>query len=86
MPDTDYIGTKDACRLLGDIHPTTLTRWANDGHIEPVYRGESRNGAFVFRRTDIEKFAADLHELAAAPPADTLPGLEAEPAPAGDAR
>jgi hypothetical protein len=76
MPELNLISTREACRLLGDIESSTLLSWVHQGKIEPVHKGYKRNSGFLFDRAYVEKFAEDLKILAAAPPADALPGLE----------
>ena len=63
-PDTvdapELIGSKDACRILRGIHHATLSRWVASGRIKPAGKVAGRTGAFVFRRSDVEKLAAEL--------------------------
>ena len=61
--DTELIGSTEASRVL-KRHPATLSRWVADGKLTPVGR-LSDAGAFVFRRADVETFAAELHNEAA---------------------
>jgi hypothetical protein len=81
MPDItlDLISTSQACSLLGNIEKATLTNWVRQGRILAAHKGSKKNSAYLFDRGYVERFAADLRILAAAPPANTLPGLEAEP-------
>ena len=74
-PDPQLMGSKAVCALL-DIDRATLTRWVHEGHITFAFKGEAANGAFVFSRAVVEKFADDLRALDTAPPADVLPGME----------
>jgi hypothetical protein len=75
MPELNLISTREACRLLGDIDKTTLLDWVKQGKITPAHRGP-KNSGFLWDRDYIVVFAEDLRRLAAAPPADALPGLE----------
>jgi excisionase family DNA binding protein len=50
---TDLIGSTEACRLL-DIDKRTLVRWISAGRVIPAYRLPGKNGAYLFRRADIE--------------------------------
>lgn len=53
----DLIGSAEACRLLGDINRSTLTRWVQIGTITPAMRLPTDNGAFLFRRSDVVDLA-----------------------------
>lgn len=65
MPDsTDLIGSKEACGIL-DVDKSTLTRWAADGVLVPVYKLPGRNGPFVFNRADVERLADQRAEASA---------------------
>jgi hypothetical protein len=87
MPDSELLSTSEACSLLGNIEKATLTRWVREGHLDYRYKGSKKNSAYLFDRDVVEQFAADLVELAAAPPADILPGLDvADITAAGGAR
>jgi hypothetical protein len=50
-----YCLADEACRML-QVSRTTLARWEEEGHVQPVYgrRSHSGAGASVFRREDIE--------------------------------
>lgn len=64
-PSSDFVGSNQACRLLGDINRSTLTRWVQLGRITPAHQNPGRNGAMLFHRDDIEALAATLHGEAA---------------------
>jgi hypothetical protein len=55
MTKPDHITSGDACRILR-VNATTLAKWARDGAI-PSTKLPGRNGAFVYKRADIERFA-----------------------------
>jgi hypothetical protein len=76
MPELNLISTREACRLLGDIDKATLLSWVHQGKIVAAHRGATRNSGYLFERDYILGFAEGLRRLAAAPPADALPGLE----------
>lgn len=50
----DLIGSKEACALLGDVHRATLVRRVWSGALEPVAKLPGKNGAYLFRRADVE--------------------------------
>ena len=61
----DLIGAAEACRLLGDINRSTLTRWVQAGVISPVARpSDKRNSAMLFDRRDVEALAASRESVA----------------------
>jgi predicted site-specific integrase-resolvase len=53
MSATQPIGSKDTCTMLG-IDRSTLSRWVAAGKLKPVTQLPGKNGAFVFRRADVE--------------------------------
>ena len=55
----DLIGSAEACRILGDISRSTLTRWVESGRITPAYRLPGENGAVLFTRAEVERVAAE---------------------------
>lgn len=53
MTDDDaLIGSGEACALL-DVHRVTLTRWAQEGHLPWAVKLPTKNGAYLFRRSDV---------------------------------
>ena len=59
------IGAAEACRLLGDINRSTLTRWVKAGVISPAARpSDKRNSAMLFDRSDVEALAASRESVA----------------------
>jgi predicted site-specific integrase-resolvase len=54
---SDLIGSTESCRIL-KIHPATLGRWVKTGKITPAHKLPTKNGAYLFRRADIEALAA----------------------------
>lgn len=61
QPAQDLIGTAEICRLL-QCNPATVGRWVASGKLTPAHKLPGKNGAFLFTRADIEKFAADRAE------------------------
>ena len=55
---SDFIGSTEATRIL-NIDKATLSRWVTSGVLTPAHKLPSRNGAFLFHRTDIEALAAE---------------------------
>ena len=59
-PD-DLIGSAEACRLLGDINRSTLTRWVEQGRLPVATRvSNKKNSAFLFKRSVVERLARHL--------------------------
>jgi predicted site-specific integrase-resolvase len=63
-PTNDLIGSAEACELLGGIDRSTLSRWVAFGKLTPAQQLPGRNGAFLFRRTDVEALAASTDAVA----------------------
>ena len=63
--DDEELTTAEACALLGR-HPSWLSRRAatNDG-ISPSRKLPGLRGAYLFRRSDVERLAAELAVAAA---------------------
>jgi hypothetical protein len=64
MPD-DLIGSAETCRILDNIHAATLSRWVTAGRIFPAHKLPGKNGAFLFRRADVERLRDELAAEAA---------------------
>ena len=62
--DTELIGSAEVCRLH-NVHPSTVSRWVGTGDLTPVHKLPGKNGAFVFRRSDVERLAAARSEQSA---------------------
>jgi len=56
-PDLDLIGSTEAYKLLG-VDRATFLRWREAGLITEVHRLEGPNGAYLFRRADVDKLLA----------------------------
>lgn len=57
----DYLTTAEACKLLGGLDRSTLSRWVQLGKIEPADKlPVGPHGAFLFRRSDVEALKAQL--------------------------
>ena len=57
MPqDEALVGTIEASRIL-DVAPVTITRWVADGRLKPYHKMPGKNGAYLFRREDVEQLA-----------------------------
>jgi hypothetical protein len=81
MPDTTHLTTSEVAAVF-DVSIRTASRWADNGDLTSEKIAGGPHGIYLFKPSDVEAFGAALRELAAAPPRDTLPGLEAEPTPA----
>lgn len=57
--------THEAAAQLG-VHPTTLTRWANEGRVRGAYRIGARN--WRFRASELEVLPATPRDLGEAGP------------------
>ncbi|MEX3644500.1 helix-turn-helix domain-containing protein [Mycolicibacterium porcinum] len=55
---SEFVGSSESCKIL-DIHPVTLTRWVGSGVLTPAHKLPGKNGAYLFRRADIEALAAE---------------------------
>lgn len=86
MPDNNKVLTTAQVAEGFGVSRRTVTRWADNEDLRSRKIPGSRNGIYLFEVADVEAFGAALDELAAAPPADTLPLADVE-LPAGcDAR
>jgi len=69
MNDTpDLVGSVEAAEILG-VDPATVSRWS-DERLQPEHRRltialrlPGQTGAKLFRRSDVEKLAAELAEV-----------------------
>jgi hypothetical protein len=52
----DLIGSTESCRIL-NVDKTTLARWASSGQLVAAHKLPGRNGAYLFRRGDINALA-----------------------------
>lgn len=59
-PLNSLVGSTEARELLGGIDRSTLVRWVQLGRIKPAQKLPGPNGAYLFRRRDVEALAADL--------------------------
>ncbi|WP_158087256.1 helix-turn-helix transcriptional regulator [Mycobacterium aquaticum] len=55
--DTEFIGSAEVCRIL-KVHQATIGRWVAAGDLEPAHKLPGKNGAYLFRRSDIDELAA----------------------------
>lgn len=65
----DLIGSTEACRILG-IERSTLVRWVQMKWLKPASKLPGPNGAYLYRRAEIERLAAQRAAEAAAVAAD----------------
>lgn len=61
----DLIGSTEACRILG-IERSTLVRWVQMKWLKPAGKLPGPNGAYLYRRAEIERLAAERAAEAAA--------------------
>jgi excisionase family DNA binding protein len=76
MPDTNTDLTTTQVAAAFGVSPRTITRWAESKDLPSRKIPTGPHGAYLFERADVDEFARQLRQLAAAPPADTLPGLD----------
>lgn len=50
----ELLSTAEAADACGVV-PATITRWVDSGKLVPVHKGKGLRGAFVFRKSDVEK-------------------------------
>lgn len=50
----DYVGNAEACEILGGLDRSTLVRWVQLGKLHPAQKLPGPNGAYLFRRRDVE--------------------------------
>jgi excisionase family DNA binding protein len=58
MKDDPLIGSAEACEILG-VDRSTLTRWVARGLVEAAQKLPGENGAYLFRRAEIERAASE---------------------------
>ena len=63
MANANLIGSAAACAVL-DIDKSTLSRWVKAGTITPAQRLPGKNGAMLFRPSDVTKVCLDRAALA----------------------
>jgi predicted site-specific integrase-resolvase len=54
MKEADLVGSSEARAILGDIDRSTLVRWVQLGKLAPAQKLPGPNGAYLFRRSDVE--------------------------------
>jgi predicted site-specific integrase-resolvase len=55
--DDDLIGTAEVTRILG-VDKATVLRRIEAGKLTPAFKMPNKNGAYLFRRADVEALAA----------------------------
>ena len=63
MANANLIGSAEACAVL-DIDKSTLSRWVKAGILTPAHKNPGRNGAMLFRPSDVTKVCLDRAALA----------------------
>ena len=54
----DLIGTADVCRIL-ECDKATVLRRIDAGRLTPAHKLPGKNGAYLFKRADVEALAAE---------------------------
>lgn len=65
MHNDELVGSAEVCRTL-EINPSTVSRWVEAGRLTPAHKLPGRNGAYLFRRADIDTLVAERAEAAKA--------------------
>jgi len=52
--NNDIYSTAEAAKYLNTSR-SNLTRWVKSGKIKPLIKGEGRNGAMFFRKSEVER-------------------------------
>lgn len=55
---TDLVGTAEVCRLLR-CNPASVSRWVASGALTAAHKLPGKNGAFLFTRAEVDRFAAE---------------------------
>lgn len=79
MPDKTNVLTTAQVAAAFEVSSRTVTRWADNEDLRSRKIPGGLHGIYLFEQPDVEAFGQALAELAAAPPADTLPLVD-EPA------
>ena len=56
MTDPDLVATVEAAAIIG-VERSTLSRWAENARLLPAMRLPGKNGAALYRRTDVQRVA-----------------------------
>lgn len=51
----ELVSTTDLAELA-EVTVPTVTRWVADGRVTPIYKGKGLRGAFLFHRSEVERF------------------------------
>jgi excisionase family DNA binding protein len=57
-PPSEFIGSAEVARLLR-INQVTVSRWVASGDLVPAHKLPGKNGAYLFKREDVDRVAAD---------------------------
>lgn len=63
-PPTEFIGSAEVARLL-EINQVTVSRWVTSGDLIPAHKLPGKNGAYLFKREDVDRLIADRAEQSA---------------------
>lgn len=59
VPQTDEVTTREALDILSLSDPSTIAKYVKRGKLTPSRKLPGRTGAFLFRRSDIERLAKE---------------------------
>ena len=54
----ELVGSAEVARLL-DINQVTVARWVASGQLTPAHKLPGKNGAYLFRRDDINRLIVE---------------------------
>jgi excisionase family DNA binding protein len=56
-PTQPLMSTHEVAEAL-DVAVPTVTRWVLANRIQPIYKGRGLRGAYLFHKTEVERFRA----------------------------
>jgi len=70
MPNPDLLSTTQACEVIG-IERSTVSRWVQQGLMQPTLKLPSQTGAFLFDVAEVERVRSWYAGRLAEPKAST---------------
>lgn len=53
--ETEFLTTNELA-ALAEVTVPTVTRWVAEERVRPIHKGKGLRGAFLFTRTEVERF------------------------------